>query len=265
MSESIVEAPYEVAGIEAPASSSDYSNSSHDSNGGDSVQDVRDPLGSVSTAFEDADKATNQQQSSDSAATEDVQDTVISTEKAEKATREDAQAVLEKKNLDIAKYEQEFMANGGLSEASYKELEKAGIQKQFVDSYIKGNQAVLNQFLDEVYSIAGGKDEYANVTQWAQDNMGKEYIDAYNKAMFSGDTALIKMTVAGLAAQYQAAEGKTPTLIRSGKTPSGASSKGASYASAAEMVEAMRDKRYGNDPAYTRDVERKVANSSFFG
>jgi hypothetical protein len=36
------------------------------------------------------------------------------------------------------------------------------------------------------------------------------------------------------------------------------------YASAEEMVAAMRDPRYGKDSAYTREVERKTAVSTFW-
>ena len=51
-----------------------------------------------------------------------------------------------------------------------------------------------------------------------------------------------------------------PTLV-SGKARGVATD---AFRSTAEVVAAMKDGRYGKDPAYTKDVEQKLARSDVF-
>jgi hypothetical protein len=71
--------------------------------------------------------------------------------------------------------------------------------------------------------------------------------------------AVAKLAVEGLKAKYEAANGVRPALVKGGGNSVG----GDAFRSAAEQVAAMRDPRYGKDPAYTRDVEAKSMRSNF--
>lgn len=73
------------------------------------------------------------------------------------ASRDDAEKALSGKGLDIAEFEREFDATGGLSEESYAKLEQAGLGKDVVDSYIAGRTALLNSFISDVKGLAGGR------------------------------------------------------------------------------------------------------------
>jgi hypothetical protein len=66
--------------------------------------------------------------------------------------------------------------------------------------------------------------------------------------------------VAGLKARFDAQA--EPNLIRGNARPT--VTKTDVFRSAAEVVTAMKDSRYGKDPAYTRDVEMKLARSDVF-
>lgn len=177
-----------------------------------------------------------------------------------------ADKALSDKGLDLTTYENEFNANGSLSEDSYKALEKAGLKKELVDSYIEGRMALLNAFVGEVKNLAGGDEGYQEITAWAdKGGISQEEKDSYNKIMNSGDRAMIKMAVSGLVAKYrEAGEGPAPDLL-SGNAKASKGGANDIFASSAEVVTAMKDERYGKDPAYTSYVERKVARSHVFG
>lgn len=180
------------------------------------------------------------------------------------ASRDDAEKTLSGKGLDIAAFEREFDATGGLSEESYKKLEEAGLGKAVVDSYIAGRTALLEGFIKDVKGLAGGEDGYAAVTAWADAGGLTEAEKAsYNRVMNSGDRELIKLAVSGLVAKYREAEGAMPELVTGKASPARREASDA-FQSTEEVVAAMKDPRYGKDPAYTRAVERKVARSRVF-
>ena len=118
----------------------------------------------------------------------------------------------------------------------------------------------------ELASFAGGKARNAIPNDAAAvfvTDLPKEEIDAYNSIMNSGNQPMIKIAVSGLISRYRDAEGVEPQIIK-GKASSSSPAEGGSFASAEEMLKAMRDPRYGKDPVYTREVERKTGNSNFF-
>jgi hypothetical protein len=61
-------------------------------------------------------------------------------------------------------------------------------------------------------------------------------------------------------ARREAVEGSEPNLLQ-GKAQAAAKDE---FRSTAEVVAAMKDKRYGSDSAYTKDVEQKLGRSSVF-
>lgn len=258
MSENIissVEAPYDVAGAEAPAGTTADAAKTDKKLPADVGDDPVAEGGDAAAAKTDGTPA------DDTDAPADEQDVL---NRIAKAPREDVAAALKDNGLDFTKFEREYLANGDLSEASYSELEKAGITKKHVEAYLRGNEALMQQTITEITDMAGGMDSYRSVIQWAADNLPEEDIVAYNEAMNSGNTPLIKMAVSGLVSRYRAAEGVEPELVR-GRAPASRATSGGGFASKEEMIAAMKDARYGKDSAYTREVERKTGASTFFG
>jgi len=178
-------------------------------------------------------------------------------------TQEAATKVVENAGLVMSDFETEYMTNGELSKESYEKLSKAGIPKEMVDAYIEGQEARVQKIVSDMYAIAGGEQEYRQMSEWAINNVPEEDLKAYNSVMASGKKELITLAVAGMTHRYKQSVGSEPKLTQ-GRVSS-PSKKQQGFASSAEMVKAMQDKRYGRDPAYTRMVEQKVAQSSFFG
>lgn len=157
----------------------------------------------------------------------------------------------------LGKFSSEFFEKGSLSPDSYKELSKMGYPRSVVDQFIEGQKARMTLEETQIFSEIGGKDEYTAMTDWAGKNMKQAEIEAYNRAVESGDLNSAMFAVKGLQARYKAASGAAePRFVQGGKTAPGG------FESVAQVVAAMSDKRYSTDPAYRAEVERKIGNST---
>lgn len=163
--------------------------------------------------------------------------------------------------LPADKYFNEYAEKGELSEDSYKELADKGIPKQLVDAYIAGQKAaaaqqnamsetVVNGLIEEI----GGTENFGKMSAWAATSYSEQEKADYQVAVDSGNPSLARLALANLKAKYEAAFGSAPGLIAGVPAPGTAA-----FRSNAEMVAAMRDKRYHTDPSYRAEVERKVA------
>jgi hypothetical protein len=187
-------------------------------------------------------------------------DTEDSTPDPETASASEVADVLNNKGVDFNSLQSEYNELGGLSESAYQKLEEAGFPKSLVDTWIAGQQAMASGMNEQVFGSVGGEENYNQMVEWAADTLPPSEIEAYNKAMDSGDISMINMAVNGLAARYRSEVGTEPSLVQ-GET---ASTSGGSFQSAAELTAAMRDPRYQNDPAYRKAVADKLARSNVF-
>jgi len=173
-------------------------------------------------------------------------------------TEEDpAAAELASKGLDLEDFNKEFQTSGTLSDESYAKLDKAGYPRQYVDSYIAGQQALADKFATEVKSIAGGAEGFAAMAQWAAVNATPEELAAYNRAVESNDTAAAKLAVAGLFQQYQQANPTEPNLI----TAKGGKVGADAYESRQQLQTDMSNPLYKTDPAFRKKVIEKLSRS----
>ena len=111
--------------------------------------------------------------------------------------------------------------------------------------------------VNEVKNAAGGETAYNNMVQWAGENLAQTSIEAFDNIINSGSVEAIKLAVSGLKAQYENSNGYEGTML-TGKAPTNTKDV---YRSQAELVAAMSDRRYDNDPAYRQDVIAKLERS----
>ena len=111
--------------------------------------------------------------------------------------------------------------------------------------------------VNEVKNAAGGETAYNNMVQWAGENLEQSSIDAFDTIINSGSVDAIKLAVSGLKAQYENSNGYEGTML-TGKAPTNTKDV---YRSQAELVAAMSDRRYDNDPAYRQDVIARLERS----
>jgi len=109
----------------------------------------------------------------------------------------------------------------------------------------------------QLKGIAGGEQEYAKMLQWAQSNLSKDEIDMFDSVMGRGDTASAFFAINSLNQRYKDNIGYEGKML-TGNAPKGGTD---SFRSQQELVKAMSDSRYDNDPAYRNDVMEKLARS----
>ena len=173
-------------------------------------------------------------------------------------TGQNPEQALSEKGLDLSTFTAEFNAKGELSADSYAKLAAAGFDKGIVDNYINGQKAVAAQYETAVTAEVGGSEKYSEIVTWAKANMTDAEISAYNAAVSSGDLAQAKLAVLGLSAKFSKANGSEPRLVQ-GRTTSASEDV---FESTAQLTEAMRDKRYRNDPAFRAKVQSKLSRSN---
>ena len=163
----------------------------------------------------------------------------------------------------------EYYANdGALSEETisrFTEMSSQDLVNAYMEMYENGqiNQAqgqaaeMSDAQVNSVMNTAGGERNYNQIVEWAASNLSDRQIDAFDSVVDSGNPAAIGIAFQGLQSAYQEANGYEGRMLQ-GKAPS---SSGEVYRSQAELVAAMGDPRYDNDPAYRADVIQKLEQS----
>ena len=165
---------------------------------------------------------------------------------------------------DVSGIKAEYAAKGELSEASYAKLAEAGYSKRFVDSFIRGQEAMAEQYAAGVVRYAGGAEQFNRILSHLETS-DKSTREALEAAIVRKDLATTKAIINLAGRSLGKARGVAParTITTQGK-PAVAASKSQTegFSSKADMVKAMSDPRYLRDAKYTMDVRAKVAASS---
>ena len=106
--------------------------------------------------------------------------------------------------------------------------------------------------------MVGGNQSYENLINWAQSNYNEADISRYNTVMNSGNPDAMYFAVQALNARYSDSNGSEAPLI----TGRGSPQKVDAFRSQAEVVRAMSDDRYDNDPAYRAQIAQKLERSN---
>ncbi|WP_222115595.1 capsid assembly protein, partial [Staphylococcus saprophyticus] len=99
----------------------------------------------------------------------------------------------------VTRIQQEYQNEDSLSEESYRELAEAGYSKAFVDAYIRGQEALVNQYVEKVMDFVGGRERFQQVYGHMKTN-NPEGAEALIRAFESRDVATMK-TILNLAGQ----------------------------------------------------------------
>ena len=168
----------------------------------------------------------------------------------------------------IGEASKEFYANDGTISAEMMDKLGSMDAKDLVQTYMEMqavNDAAPTEVPDlsdrevmEIQSMAGGSDEYAQMTSWAGENLPPEDVQAFDSLIATGQMGAIRLAVAGLRSLYSEKVGYEGRML-SGKA---ATESVDAFRSQAEVVRAMQDPRYENDPAYRNDVFNKLDRSN---
>ena len=119
-------------------------------------------------------------------------------------------------------------------------------------------QQISDDDLDYYYNMVGGQDQYQNMIGWAAQNLTPEEVQAFDQVIERGDPFSVYFAVQALNYRFMNDEGFEGELLTGRASRSG----GDVFRSTAELVRAMDDPRYDNDPAYRADIEAKLERSN---
>ncbi len=192
-----------------------------------------------------------------------------SPEKAEPEPEPEPTSLSDNANVITSASDEYYQNDGKLSPETLQKFSNMSSQ-DLVNAYLEVTQSpdwqaappseiqdVTESQINEVKNFAGGDQQYSNMIRWAGENLDKNAIKAFDDVIASGSIDTIKLAVSGLKARYQNAVGYEGKMVQGKAAPN----RGDVFRSQAELVAAMSDKRYDNDPAYRQDVIEKLDRS----
>tara|TARA_B100000287_G_scaffold86346_1_gene78961 strand:- start:10 stop:789 length:780 start_codon:yes stop_codon:yes gene_type:complete len=111
--------------------------------------------------------------------------------------------------------------------------------------------------IKELKGIVGGEQNYSNMIDWAQKSLNEQEVKMFDAVMERGDPLAAFFAVRSLAYAYNDAIGYDGNMVQ-GKEPRQSNDQ---FRSQQEVVRAMADPRYDEDPAYRRDIMEKLERS----
>ena len=189
-------------------------------------------------------------------------------EKGEESKEETTPEETSKEDEQYQKYVESFEKNGGLSEAEYAELDKAGYDKATVDAEIKRRQE-LKEFeswrqekaLNEVLEpLGGGTEKFKEVAEWANKTKDKAEVEAFNAALAAAPKLAQQALLKQLYTEYEAAD--KPDVLHT-NSPQSTPSKG--YSSEADFFKDISSPEYTSHKTFAKAVEAKLAKTDTTG
>jgi len=156
------------------------------------------------------------------------------------------------------KFYSEYQEQGSLSEKSYEELGKMGLDKSLVDGYIAGQEAIANTEVQQVHNLVGGADNYNKVIEYAKTNLSDVEQEAFNETLETGSIEQVKFAVQGIASRAGIGSEQPQSMINGDSIETNSDI----FESSAQVIDAMNDPRYAKDPAFRKLVEEKIARST---
>ena len=111
--------------------------------------------------------------------------------------------------------------------------------------------------IQQLQGVVGGQENYTNMIDWAQKSLNETEVNMFDAVMAKGDPLAAFFAVRSLAYAYNDAVGYDGNVVQ-GKAPKQNTDQ---FRSQQELIQAMSDTRYENDPAYRQDVMDKLTRS----
>jgi len=145
-----------------------------------------------------------------------------------------------------------------LSKMNPVDVAKMAMQQRSEAQKAPQSREFTDQDVQQIHGLVGGSDNYNNMMSWANQNVPEQEINMYDSVMELGNPVAAYFAVQALALKYQDQSGRDGQLVR-GKAPKSTADV---FNSQAEMIKAMEDDRYNDDPAYREEVLKKLERSN---
>lgn len=194
---------------------------------------------------------------------------------------EQATAVFELAEINPFEMAQKVEAGEDVSSYVDALVEKGGLPRQLVETYLQGvgpgRGNVVAQpdssagglsaaDVAELKTMVGGEQQFEQLSQWAMANLDPQELADYNAAVDSGNKAAVRLALRAMQARSttSATPAGEPELISGGRP-----ARVEVFASQQEALEAMRKENsqgkrlYNTDPKYKAWFEKTLARSNF--
>jgi len=174
--------------------------------------------------------------------------------------------IFQDNDVDFLGMDQFYQENGTLSDEMFGQLESVGFTRAMVDAYLSGTSAKTEEAqalsiaeTNKIKKALGGAEEYQRMIDWAakEGSISKEDAEAFNFAVATSNSGLIRLAAQQLQSQYRAANGYEPKLL-GGRSSQGTENK---YQSTEQYLEDIANPKYAKDPAFRQKVFAKLAKS----
>ena len=145
-----------------------------------------------------------------------------------------------------------------LSKMNPVEVAKMAMQQRSQAQQAPQSRDFTEQDVKQIHGLVGGEENYNNMIGWANQNMSEQEVKMYDALMDKGDPLAAFFAVKSMALSYQDKIGRDGQLVK-GKAPKQTSDV---FNSQQEMVKAMEDPRYNDDPAYRESILQKLERSN---
>ena len=153
--------------------------------------------------------------------------------------------------------------NNKLSKETFEKLSKMNpvdVAKMAMQQRSEAQQSrkFTDQDVQQIHGLVGGTNNYNNMMSWANQNIPEQEINMYDSVMDTGNPMAAYFAVQALALKYQDQAGRDGKMV-TGKAPKSTSDV---FNSQQEMIKAMEDDRYADDPAYREAILQKLERSN---
>jgi hypothetical protein len=189
---------------------------------------------------------------------------------------EDGAEYTEDETVDETEEEEELPIDGSILDIILQQAQAGEFSDEVLDVVENLSAAqVIDMFLErggaapeaaplsegdvaEFKDMVGGDQAYSDMIQWAAENLNPQEVQVFDQVIERGDPQAIYFAIQSLGLRYRDAQGYDGELL-TGRAPTRGDE---GFRSQAEVVRAMSDPRYDNDPAYRQDVFDKLERSN---
>ena len=138
------------------------------------------------------------------------------------------------------------------------EVAKMAMQSRQKSQNTPQSREFSQQDVQQIHGLVGGSENYNNLMTWAQQNLPEQEISLYDAVMDRGDPLAAYFAVQSMSLRFSDVVGRDGQMV-TGKAPKNQSD---TFKSQAEMIKAMEDDRYSDDPAYRQAIMEKLERSN---
>ena len=145
-----------------------------------------------------------------------------------------------------------------LSKMNPVDVAKLAMQQRSQAQQAPQAREFTEQDVQQIQGLVGGQENYNNMMGWAADNVPEQEVNLFDAVMDKGDPLAAYFAVQAMALRYQDGVGREGQMVR-GKAPKTSADV---FNSQQEMIQAMEDPRYNDDPAYREAIMQKLERSN---